>query len=195
MAGIDRVHRDIDAVGQVAPHRIADRARSFRCADDGDRTRQQDPCHRPGVGALLASFDAVEELVGVCEFPVEVDDPGIETALQWPARFGEHGEHRPVVAQDLGGEPLDAVAACDRGQVFQQQRGDAGALLGIVDHERGLGLVASRPAFVARPRDQLVVRLDRQRRSVDHVDVGEVQEFLVVQLGLRREEPAVDALG
>ena len=149
----------------------------------------------PRVGSLFAPLDAVEELVGVGQFPVEVDDAGVEPALQRPARLGEHGEHRPVVAEDLGGEPLDAVAAGDRGQVLQQQRGDAGALVGVVDHERGLGLVASRPAFVARPGDELVVRLDGQRRPVDHVDVGEVQEFLLAQLGLRREEPAVDALG
>ncbi len=192
---VDRVHRDVDALGQVAPHRVADGPRSFGCADDRDRAGQQDPGHRPGVGSLLASFDAVEELVGVGQFPVEVHDPGIEAALQRPARLGEHGEHRTVVPEHLGGEPFDAVAARDCREVFQQQRGDAGALLGIVDHEGGFGLVAPRPAFVARPRDELVVRLDRQRCAVDHVDVGEVQEFLVVQLGLRGEEPAVDALG
>ena len=195
VARVDGVHRDVDAVDHVAPDRVADRARSFGCADHGDRTGQQDPRHRSRVGTLLASFDAVEELVGVGQFPVEVDDAGIEAALQRPAGLGEHGEHRPVVAEHLGGEPLDAVGAGDRGQVFQQQRGDAVALVGVVDHEGGLGLVASRPSLVARPGDELVVRLDDERRPIDHVDIGEVVEFLVVQFGLGREVPPVDALG
>ncbi len=65
----------------------------------------------------------------------------------------------------------------------------------IVDHEGCLGLVAAGPPFVARPGDELVVRLHHERGAVDHVDGGEVVEFLVAQLGLGREVPPVDALG
>ena len=86
---------------------------------------------------------------------------------------------------------LRAMAA----RCSSMQRGDAGSLVGVGDHERRLGFVASGPALVARPGDELVMGLDGQGRSVDHVDVGEVEEFLLAELGLGGEEPPVDALG
>ena len=157
--------------------------------------RNQDPRHGPGVGALLAALDAVEELVGGGEVPVEIDHAGVETSLQRPTGLGEHGEHPAVVAEDLGGEPLDAVRPGDGREVFEEERGDPFAVARVVDHERCLGLVAPRPALVARPSDQLVVRLDRQRHAVGHVDRGEVIELLLTQLRLGGEVPTVDALG
>ncbi len=195
MIRVDRVDRDVDAVCDVAPDCVADRARPFRRADHRNRTRKQDPSHCSRVGALLASFDAVEELIGVGEFPVEVDHTRVETTLQRPPGLGEHREHRSVVAEDLGREAFDAVRTSDRGEVFEQQGGDAGSLLGVVDHERSFCFVAAGPPFVARPRDELVVRLDSQCGPVDHVDVGEMEEFLLAQLWFGGEEPSIDALG
>ncbi len=69
--------------------------------------------------------------------------------------------------------------------MFEQQRCDPGSLEGVVDHERRLGFVATGPPFVARPGDELIVRLDGERSSIDHVDVGEVQQLLLAQLGFR----------
>ena len=103
--------------------------------------------------------------------------PRVEAALQRPARLGEHGEHRPVVGQHLGGEPVDAVRPGDRREVLEQERRDALALVGVVDHERGFGLGTAWPALVARPGDELAVRLDDEGDAVDHVDVGEVVEI------------------
>ena len=68
-------------------------------------------------------------------------------------------------------------------------------LVVVGDHERGLGLVASRPAFVARPGDELAARLDDERDPIDHVDLREVVEVASGQLRLGREEAAVDAVG
>ena len=83
----------------------------------------------------------------------------------------------------------------DGGEVFEQQRGNASSVEFVVDHECSLGFVASGPAFVARPGNELVLRLDCQRDTVDHVDVGEVLELAGVQFGLGREVATVDALG
>ena len=83
----------------------------------------------------------------------------------------------------------------DRRQVLEQQRGDALALMLVVDHERRLSVVAAGPALVAGPRDQLVVALDDERGPVDEVDVGEALQLGLGQLRLGREVPAVDALG
>ena len=164
-------------------------------ADDGDRARQQEPGHRPGVGTLLAPLDGVEELLGVVEREVEVDDAALEAPLDRPAGAAEHRQHRPVVGEHLGGEAVDAVGAGDRREVLEQQRGDALALVLVVDHEGGVGVVAAGPPLVAGPGDELAVALDDQGHAVDEVDVGEVLEVGFGQLRLRREVAPVDALG
>ena len=133
--------------------------------------------------ALLAPLDAVEELVGGGQFPVEVDHAGLEPSLQRPAGLGEHRQHRPVVGQHLGGEPLDAVGPGDRREVLEHQGGDPLALVVVGDHERGFGFVASRPSLVARPGDELAARLDDERDPVDHVDVREVVEIAALSSG------------
>ena len=104
-------------------------------------------------------------------------------------------EHRPVVGEHLGGEPLDAVRSGDRREVLEHQRGDPLAVVLVGHHERGLRLVASRPAFVARPRDELAARFHDQCDAIDHVDAREVIEVACRQLRLRGEVPAVDAVG
>ena len=120
--GVPRVHGiggDLHAVDDMIPQECADRSRPVGCTDDRDRPREEDARHGPGVGTMLAAFDAVEVLVGRLDVPVEVDHAGIEAALQRPSGLGEHGEHRPVVAEHLCGEPLDPVRPGERGQVFE----------------------------------------------------------------------------
>ena len=89
-----------------------------------------------------------------------------------------------VVGEHIGSEPGDAVAASDGRQVLEQQRGDALALVRVVDHERDLGIVTPGPPFVARPPAEFAVDLDDQRDAVDEVDVGEMAEVGVAQVGL-----------
>jgi hypothetical protein len=110
-----------------------------------------------------------------------------------PAR--EHGQHRPVVREHLGREPVDPVRARDRREVLEQQRGHALALLAIVDVERGLGVVAVRPPLVARPPDELSTALGHERDPVAVVDDREVVELGVRQRRLGGEVPAVAAVG
>ena len=192
---VDGVDRSGRARRDVSPQRLTDGVGAVRCTDDGDRSGQQQPRHRSRIGALLAAVDRVEELLGLVEREVEVDDPALEVALDRPTGAAEHRQHRSVVGEHLGGEPLDAVAAGDRREVLEEQGGDALALVMVVDHEGGVGVVAPAPALVAGPRDQLVVALDDERGTVDEVDVGEALELGGRELGLRREVAAVDALG
>ena len=163
--GTRRVRRD------VSPERGADRSRPVGRADHGDRPRDQEPHNGARIAALFAALDAVEELVGGGELPVEVDHTRVEAALERPSGLGEHGEHRPVVGEHLRGEPIDAVGPGDRREMLEHQRRDALTLVVVVDHERGFGLVAAGPPFVARPGDELAVRLDGEGDPVDHVDV------------------------
>ena len=160
----------------VAPQDLADRSRLVARADDGDRAGEQEAGHRPRVGALLAALDGVEELLGLVEREVEVDDTALEPSLDGPPGPAEHREHGPVVGEHLGGEADDAVGAGDRREVLEQQRGDALALVLVVHHEGGVGVVAAAPALVAGPGDELAEALDDERHAVDHVDVGEVLE-------------------
>ena len=83
----------------------------------------------------------------------------------------------------------------DRCEVFEHQRGDAPAVMGIVHHERGFGLVAPGPPLVAAPRDELAADFHRECDAVDHVDRREVLEFLRGQRWFGREETAVQAVG
>jgi hypothetical protein len=190
---IHRVDGHLDAADDVRPQEGAHRALARRRPDDGDRPRQQDASDGPRIGPLLTTLDAVEDFVGRGQIPVEIDDPRLESPLQRPAGFGEHREHRSVVGEHFSGEVVDAVGAGDRREVFQQQRCDAQSLVLVVDHERGLGLVAPRPAFIARPADELVAQLDCEGDAVDHVDRREMCEVVFAEGRLRREEPAVDA--
>jgi hypothetical protein len=192
--GVDGEQRPVEPPGGVRPERMPDGAGRVGGADDGHRPRDEHACHRSRVGALLATFHRVDELGGVLEVEVEVDHPGVEAALERPAGAREHGEHGAVLGQHLGGEPADAVGASDGREVLEQQRGDALALVLVVDHERGLGVVAVGPALVAGPPDELAVPLDHERHAVDEVELGEVFELAAAERGLGREVSAVLAL-
>ena len=104
-------------------------------------------------------------------------DARFEAPVHRPAGLGEHGQHAAVVAERLGGEALDPVRPGDRGEVLEQQRGDALAVVAVVDHERHLGVVTVVPSLVARPGDELAVLLDDERGAIDEVDVREALQL------------------
>ena len=192
---VDRVHRHVGGAGDVAPQHGTDRVGAVRCPDDGDRAGEEQPRHRSAVGAVLALGERVEVLVGRSDREVDLDDPTLVRALQRPPGAGEDAEHRPVLGEHLGREALDAVRRGDGSEVLEQQGGDPLALVGLVDHEGGVGVVASGPALVAGPGDELAVPLDAQRRPPDHVDVGEVAQLGRREHRLGGEEAPVVALG
>jgi len=140
---------------------------------------------------MLALFHGVDEVLGVGERELDLGQPGVEVALDGPSRTAEHAQHRRVVGQSFGGEAVDPVRAGDRGEVLQQDGRDSAALVGAVDHERDLGVVAGHPALIAGPGDELAPVLDNRGHPVVEVDVGEVVQFFVGEGRLRRQEPAV----
>ena len=192
---VDRVHRHVGGAGDVAPQHGTDGVGTVRCPDDGDRAGEEQPRHRSAVGAVLALGERVEVLVGRRDREVDLDDPTLVRALQRPPGAGEDAEHRPVLGEHLGREALDAVRRGDGGEVLEQQGGDPLAVVGLVDHEGGVGVVASGPALVAGPGDELAVPLDAQRRPPDHVDVGEMAQLGRREHRLGGEEAPVVALG
>ena len=67
-----------------------------------------------------------------------------------------------------------------RGEVLEQQRGDAPAVVRVVDEEGDVGVVTTGPPVVAGPGDQLVAVLDHEPGAVLHVDVREALELVSV---------------
>jgi hypothetical protein len=140
---------------------------------------------------VLAALHRVDELLGVVDGELDVDDATVEVPLDGPSGAAEHRQHRPVVGQGLGGEPGDALGAGDRGEMFEQQRGDALTALVGIDHERHIGIGAALPALVTGPGHELAAQFQHQRHPVVEVDLGEVTQFDVVERGLGREEATV----
>ena len=87
---------------------------------------------------------------------------------------GENAQHGAVGRQHLGHEPLDAHLPGGGGQMFQQHRTDAASLVGVLDHERdlGVGRVRAQP-LVAAHADQVRAGRDDQRLAIDVVHVDE----------------------
>ena len=131
----------------------------------------------------------------VIELEVDVDHTRLEPAVNGPAGLGEHRQHAAVVAECLSRESGDAIVAGHRRKVFEQQRGDALAVVLIVDHERHFGVLAVLQSLVAGPGDELAVLLDDECHAVDEIDVGEAFQLVVGEARFRREEPEVATVG
>ena len=80
---------------------------------------------------------------------------------------------REFSASTLGDEPLDAPLPGGRGQVLQQHRADAAALLGVVDDEGDLGVGPLTDPVVPADPDQVVAQHRDQGDPPVVVDVGE----------------------
>ena len=64
------------------------------------------------------------------------------------------------------------------GEVLEQHRAQAAALVGVLDQERDLGVVGARDPVEAADGDDLVAEQDHERHPVDVVDVGEPVQVL-----------------
>ena len=84
--------------------------------------------------------------------------PGHRRAGRRETGRAEDAEHAVVVAEDLGREAADPVAATEGGEVLQQQAAEATAPVLVGDQEGDLGAVGGRA-----PRRSPVQRRDRGR--------------------------------
>ena len=87
---VDGEHRALAAAVTLRHSASPDRAGLVGRADDGDRARQQQAGDGAAVGAMLAALDRVDELLGVLERELEVDDAAVEVPLDRPPGAGEH---------------------------------------------------------------------------------------------------------
>lgn len=128
-----------------------------------------------------------------------MDGAVLEAALLGVAGVPEHLDHLGVGGQHLCGEAPDAAFAGDRRDVFEQGRGHAPALVGVLDEEGDLGLVGGGRGgaagrvdpVVADGGDELAAHRDGQTHPVDVVVMGEAVDVLGGEPGVGREEAVV----
>ena len=87
--------------------------------------------------------------VGRVDRELQLITPSSKPLTSLVAGVAEGLDHRLVVGQHLGDEPLDAALAPGLGEVLEQQLADAAALVGVLDEERDLGLARARTGVVA----------------------------------------------
>ncbi len=166
---------------EVAQDRASDPAGGAAGADDGDGAGGEEALHRAGLGALFAAALDGEGLLGGFEVEGEVDGAVLEAASLGVPGVPEDLDHLVVRGKHLGGEPPDPAFAGDRRDVFEQRRGDAAALVGVLDEEGDLGLVGGGgggaapvvDTVVADGSDELAADRDGQTHPVDVVVMGE----------------------
>jgi hypothetical protein len=67
-------------------------------------------------------------------------------------------------------------------------------LVAVVDEERGLGHGRAGATIEATHRDDVRLVEDDERQAIDVVNVGEVTDFFVAQIGVPRKESPVDGV-
>ena len=175
-------------------HRVADLADVVAGPDHGHRRGRQQARDRPGLAALLPLVGDGEGVLGLLDREGQVDDAVLVGALGLVAGVLEDPHHRAVLRQHLGDEAPDAALAGGRGEVLEQDRAQAAALVGVLDQEGDLGVVGAGVPVVAADADDLVPEQDHERHPLVVVDVGEPVQVLVGEPLHRPEEPVVAGL-
>ena len=170
------------------------RAAFPRGPDDGHGARGEQALHRARLGPVLTVPHDLQRGPRLGDGEGQLDVALGELAGGRVAGGPEDAEHRPVGRQDVGGEAGDPPLARRAGQVLQQQRTQAPALVAVLHDEGDLRVLRARKAVVADHADDRVVEGGDQRHPVVVVDLGEAGEVGVRQHGAVGEEAVVDGL-
>ena len=179
---------------RLAQHPVAQRLRVAAGADHRDAAGREQAPHGLGGGGARPRLDGRLGLGRRLQVEPHLDHAVGEAGGRLEPGLGEHPDHLPVVGQHRRGEPAEAHLPCPRREVLEEQRGQAAAVVGVVDEERHLRLGPVPPAVVARHADELVAAERDEREPVDVVDVGQALEVALREPRPRAEVPEVDAL-
>jgi hypothetical protein len=194
--GVHRVHDALEAPREQVPEDlVADAAAGAAGAHDRDRTWAEDRLQGGHVGAALPGAHRFEKCLVLVDRKRDVDDTVLHPGLHGEPDGTEHVEHAPVLGQCLGDEAAYAVVAGDGGEMFEQQGGDASALVLVVDHERHFGLVTALAPVVPDDGDDVVLKGRYQGDPVPAIDVGEVLDLFLAEARVRGEEAQVNGVG
>ena len=192
--GVHRVDGALELTAQeVAQGGLTDGVRGPAGTDDGDRFREEQTGDGTRLGALLAGPHDLLGVVGGLQVQREPDDPFVEGLLGGVPGLTEDVDHPSVLGQHVGDETPHPAFAGGRSDVFEHDRGQATALVTVLDHEGDLGLLRG-DLVVTHHGDQGVRDRGDQGHTLLVVDRGEAFHVAVGQLGVGREEPVVDRL-
>ena len=186
------VHR-VRGAGEVAredvPEQLAaDRAAPPRGADHGDARGSKNGRSDAVDGGVVALLDALAVALRRRDRELHLDLAALELARQLEAGGLEDAEHAPVVRQHLGDEALDPDLRRALGELLEQPRADAAALVLVGDRERRLGEARVAQPHVVRDRDDALAAVLGER--------PEQRAALVpVRLEQRLDEPRPRAAG
>ncbi len=130
----------------VAEEPAADGVPPPRGAEDGNARWGEEGSKRGGGCEVVPSIDAVEVRGGRRDREADLELGAFQPSRDLETRFFEHLQHRPVLSEDVGDEPLDAGFGRPLGETLQQPRADPPALMLVGDRERhfcGLGVPES----------------------------------------------------
>ena len=118
----------------------------------------------------------------------------VEAARKLVSGVAEHRDHVGVLAQYLGLELGESVLGGRTGEVFEQDRAQAAALMFVGHHERDLGGVGSAvdgQSLVDAHRDDVVGQYGHDRHPVVVVDRGHPRHLACRQSRRGSEIPHV----
>ena len=185
----------VDPSGEVAHHQVAhqrpaDGVLAPAGADDGHGPGVEELLDRRRLGAVLALLHDADGRVGRVDVEDQRHHAVVVLAGDVVARVAERADHRVVVGEDVGHEPLDAALATGLREVLEQELADAAALVLVLHEERDLR-DARLHDVVPADRDHLAADGEDERHPVGVVDLREPRDVLLGQRRHRREEAVV----
>ena len=126
------VHRAGEpTVDDVLEHPCADRLGVAACTDDNDRARLQKRTQTGGLRAVFTGLHHRQRTVGGVKVEGQLDHSAVEVVAHCVTRFTEHRDHLGVLRKDVCDEPGDTPLTRRSGKMFQQDRSDPPALMGV----------------------------------------------------------------
>ena len=139
-------------------------------ATDEGASRRATEC-----ASARCSRDHCASLAALChrDRERELEHAGLEVTLHLEPGVGKDPQHPRVARQCRRDEASHAELARHTGQVLEQDRAEAAALLVVLDGERDLGLLAASEPVEAGDGNQVVAELGDERELARVVDLGE----------------------
>src|SRR5438105_6475182 len=112
---------------------MPDGPRAGTGAYHGDRAGRQESAHAGDVRSALALIDSRDQPPCRIEAEDDLELSAFADTAGLEAKVIEHPDHRGVLGEHLGFEPMNAAMPGDRRQVLDQQGADALVLIAVFD--------------------------------------------------------------
>ncbi|SKY05928.1 Uncharacterised protein [Mycobacteroides abscessus subsp. abscessus] len=171
---IDREHRAGESGrNDVGQQRVSHLLGIGRRPDHGNRRRSQQVGDAARLGGALTVVAHREHRLGGIDRELDVHRRAVECARDLVAGVAEDGDHVGILAEHLGLEAGESVLGSGTGEMFEQNRPEAAALVFVGDDEGDLGrfgLAVGGESLVDADRDDLPTEHCDDRNPVAVVD-------------------------